>query len=75
MIRLGLCCMFRDQPIKFRTTTATAIGKMNRPDTLARLSALCMANVEAKAKEAAVLKLKSELERLRTHKKTGSSYG
>ena len=24
MIRLGLCCIFRDQPIKFRTTTARA---------------------------------------------------
>ena len=38
MIRLGLCCMFRDQPIKFVTTTATAIGKMKRPDALAKLS-------------------------------------
>ena len=27
MIRLGLCCIFRDQPIKFVTTTATAIGQ------------------------------------------------
>ncbi len=27
-LRLGLCCMFRDQPIKFVTTTATAIGKL-----------------------------------------------
>ena len=25
MIRLGLCCIFRDEPIKFRTITATAI--------------------------------------------------
>ena len=47
MIRLGLCCLFRDEPIKFRYTTATAIGKMKRPDALAKLSALCKANAEA----------------------------
>jgi UV DNA damage endonuclease len=47
MIRLGLCCTFRDQPIKFVTTTATAIGKMKRPDALAKLSRLCMANADA----------------------------
>lgn len=47
MIRLGLCCAFRDQPLRFVTTTATAIGKMKRPDALARLSGLCMANADA----------------------------
>lgn len=47
MIRLGLCCIFRDEPIKFGNTTATAIGKMKRPDALVKLSALCMANAES----------------------------
>ncbi len=47
LIRLGLCCLFRDQPIKFVTTMATAIGKMKRPDALAKLSRLCLANAEA----------------------------
>lgn len=47
MIRLGLCCIFRDEPIKFHNTTATAIAKMKRPDALAKLSALCLANAEA----------------------------
>ena len=47
MIRLGLCCMFRDQPIKFVTTTATAIDRMKRPDALAKLSRLCMENADA----------------------------
>ena len=45
--RLGLCCMFRDQPIKFVTTTATAIGKMKRTDALAKLSRLCLENAQA----------------------------
>ena len=47
IIRLGLCCLFRDQPIKFVTTTATANGKMKRPDALAKLSRLCMENADA----------------------------
>ncbi len=47
MIRLGLCCTFRDQPIEFFTTTTTAIGKMRRPDALAKLSRLCMSNADA----------------------------
>jgi predicted GIY-YIG superfamily endonuclease len=46
-MRLGLCCLFRDQPIKFVTTTATSIGKMKRPDALAKLSRLCMKNADA----------------------------
>jgi tryptophan-rich sensory protein len=47
MIRFGLCCIFRDQPIKFRTTTATANCKMKRAAALAKLSDLCMANADA----------------------------
>ncbi len=47
MIRLGLCCMFRDEPIKFVTTTATAIGKMTRPAALEKLSRLCLENAHA----------------------------
>ena len=47
MVRLGLCCIFRDQPIKFVNTTAAAIGRMNRADGLAKLARLCLANAEA----------------------------
>jgi UV DNA damage endonuclease len=47
MIRFGLCCMFRDEPIKFVTTTATSIGKMQRPDALQKLSRLCLENADA----------------------------
>ena len=39
--------MFHDQPIKFVTTTATAIAKMKRPDALAKLSRLCLENADA----------------------------
>ena len=37
MIRLGLCCIFRNEPIKFGNTTATSIGEMKRADALLKL--------------------------------------
>ncbi len=46
-IRLGLCCIFHDQPIKFRNTTVKAISSMDRDSALAKLSGLCLANAEA----------------------------
>ena len=45
-LRLGLCCQFIDQPIKFRTTTAAALVRMPRCEQLNRLSALCSANAD-----------------------------
>lgn len=50
MLRLGLCCTFRDQPIKFGNTTATACAKLSRSLALAKLSALCLANAAALSK-------------------------
>ena len=47
MIRLGLCCIFRDEPIKFRNTTAAAISRLGRMEGLARLSDLCLSNADA----------------------------
>ncbi|WP_165250361.1 UV DNA damage repair endonuclease UvsE [Paludisphaera soli] len=47
MIRLGLCCTFRDEPIKFGVTTAAVVSRMNRGDALAKLAGLCLANAEA----------------------------
>ena len=47
MIRLGLCCIFWEQPIKFVTTTATVIGRMKRSDALEKLSRLCLANADS----------------------------
>ncbi|QEG43726.1 UV DNA damage repair endonuclease UvsE [Roseimaritima ulvae] len=46
-IRLGLCCIFRDQPIKFRQTTVKANSAMERSAALARLSELCLTNAAA----------------------------
>ena len=46
MIRLGLCCLFLDQPIRYRQTTAKVLAKLSRQVQLARLSALCLHNVQ-----------------------------
>lgn len=46
-MRLGLCCQFMQQPIKFRTTTAAAVAKMDRSDALAKLSRLCLENADS----------------------------
>lgn len=46
-IRLGPCCIFRDQPIKFRGTTVKAISKVDRNTALVRLSGLWSANADA----------------------------
>lgn len=47
MIRFGLCCTFRDEPIKFKTTTAAAVGRMTRPAALEKLADICRDNAAA----------------------------
>lgn len=47
MTRLGLCCVFSEQPIKFRTTTVKATSAMDRDAALIKLSGLCLANAAA----------------------------
>jgi UV DNA damage endonuclease len=46
-LRFGLCCLFRDQPIRFVKTTATSVARLDRSLALAKLSGLCRANAEA----------------------------
>jgi UV DNA damage endonuclease len=47
VIRLGLCCIFHQEPIKFRTTTATALGRLSPDDGRRKLAALCHDNALA----------------------------
>ena len=47
MIRLGLCCIFRDEPIRFRTTTATAIKRLPCREGRKKLARLCVENAAA----------------------------
>lgn len=46
-LRLGLCCQFAREPIKFRTTTATAMLRLPRAARLARLAELAHQNADA----------------------------
>ncbi|GIW81698.1 MAG: UV DNA damage endonuclease [Gemmatales bacterium] len=46
-IRLGLCCAFRKQPIKFRTTTAAAVSRMSKLNRLQKLAELCLYNADS----------------------------
>ena len=44
MIKFGLCCIFKDQPIKFRRTTATHLSKFPKEVRHQRLSEICLTN-------------------------------
>ena len=44
MIRLGLCCLFKNEPVKFRHATAAQIRKLDRQVQIAKLSELCLHN-------------------------------
>lgn len=44
MIRFGLCCKFFKEPIRFRTTTVTAVSRLKDRDRLQKLDELCLHN-------------------------------
>ncbi len=46
-LRLGLCCQFAREPIKFRTTTATAMLRLDKKARLSRIAELCRVNADA----------------------------
>lgn len=45
MLRLGLCCLFRNEPIRFRATTAKALLALDGPSRWKKLDELCCHNV------------------------------
>jgi hypothetical protein len=48
MVRLGLCCIFRDEPIKFNHTTVRIIkGLEKREEQLRKLSGIALKNSQA----------------------------
>jgi UV DNA damage endonuclease len=51
-MRLGLCCKFAREPIRFRTTTAAALLRLQPPARARRLAEICRSN--AAATEAAI---------------------
>jgi UV DNA damage endonuclease len=79
MIRLGLCCLFREQPIKFRTTTAAALSRMERSAAVRKLADLCLNNAEAllqaltycHAQDIGAFRVMSQILPLKTHPQQG----
>jgi len=47
MLRLGLCCKFEKEPIRFRTATAAALLRLPAAARVAKLRELCAANAAA----------------------------
>lgn len=46
-IRLGLCCKFHKEPIRFKISTAAYLKQFSRPEQLNRLSLLCLENARS----------------------------
>ena len=46
-MRLGLCCLFKDEKIAFRTTTVKVLSKMPRAEQLTHLSTICSSNARS----------------------------
>ncbi len=57
MIRFGLCCIFKEQPIKFRQITAKALSKLDRYAQLCKLSEIALHNANALSKALDFVKL------------------
>jgi len=47
MIRFGLCCIFREEPIRFRRTTARHMEKFDRHAKLEYISSVCEHNAQS----------------------------
>jgi UV DNA damage endonuclease len=47
MIRFGLCCIFRKEPIKFRRTTAKYLSQFDRKKQLHYISGICDHNAQS----------------------------
>jgi UV DNA damage endonuclease len=46
-VRFGLCCIFKEQPIKFRRTTAKYLSQFSVAEQKNRISNICLANAKS----------------------------
>lgn len=44
MLRFGLCCLFKNEPVTFRTTTVKTLSTLPRDRQLVKLSDICLHN-------------------------------
>jgi UV DNA damage endonuclease len=78
-MRLGLVCLFIEEPIKFRSATARVLGRSNRKEQLALLSEICLDNALSlrqaleycHAHKIGCFRVTSRLFPLKTHPETG----
>jgi len=81
MLRFGLCCLFKNEPIKYRTSQAVHILKMEREAGLQKIADLCLHNAAAIEKTVAFLskihigafRVNSQILPLKTHPRAGYS--
>jgi len=79
MIRLGLCCIFRSRPIKFRRTTARYQSQFPEEERKKRLSEICRSNADNLMKALAYchesgigdFRINSQILPLKTHPEIG----
>lgn len=83
MIRLGLCCLFVEEPIKFRITTATHLLKKSRAEQLEKLGDICLGNARALLQAfkfchqngIGCFRINSQILPLKTHPQAGYAVG
>ncbi len=79
MIRFGLCCIFKEHPVRFRRTTAKYLEKFPREVQKQRLAELCMINAQSlikslqfcKDNQIGSFRINSQILPLKTHPTVG----
>ncbi|MFN2358586.1 MAG: UV DNA damage repair endonuclease UvsE [Desulfotignum sp.] len=79
MIRFGLCCIFKEHPVKFRKTTAAYLSQFPEEEQKSRLARLCAGNAESLLKALEFchenriggFRINSQILPLKTHPDTG----
>ena len=79
MLRFGLCCIFKQEPIKFRRTTAKHLLSLPRKEQLGKLAAICLDNAQAlmtalsycRDNDIGAFRINSQILPLKTHPQVG----
>ena len=79
MIRLGLCCIFREHPVKFRRITAKFLSSLSASQRKKRLAEICLHNAQSLQKslefcrkmEIGDFRINSQILPLKTHPEAG----
>lgn len=83
MLRFGLCCIFKREPIKFRRTTAKHLMTLPRQEQLRKIAAICRDNAQAllaaltycRDHGIGAFRINSQILPLKTHPQAGYDMG